>query len=369
MPVLYFKPKIPIAVFAIILLISFFMIMISGSISKKNSKEPITQPTQPLSSAPKKEPLIVKGSIPYWDQDNAFESFQKNVQAFDYINLFWYFLTNDGMIQKYAYANEDKNIIDFAHANNVKVMAVITNLPETEGATWDSKRVERVINNRVKREKHISDILTKLELLNFDGVNIDYEEVDPSQKDNFSLFIKELADALHKKRKRIAVSLHPDINTFQDWQALAEYSDQLSIMAYNEHWDESNAGPIASYNWVKKIIEYTQKLNLRSEKLFLGIPLYGYDWNKDDNSKAKGLTFSDVTLLIKDFDAKEKWDNNSRSPYFFYQDENGDRHEVWFENAKSFKEKIQLAKQAGFKGITFWRLGGEDPEIWNLSTK
>lgn len=348
--------KILISIFLVILLITFFVIM---SVKPVNN-----QLTRSLSPTPKKEPLVVKGSIPYWDQDNAFESFQKNVQSFNYVNLFWYFLTNDGMIQKYAYANEDKNIIDFANKNNVKVMAVITNLPEIEGTTWDSKRVERVINNRAKREKHISDILTKLELLNFNGVNIDYEEVDSSQKDNFSLFIKELADALHKKGKIVAVSLHPDINTFQDWQLLAEYSDQLSIMAYNEHWDESDAGPIASYNWVKKIIENTQKLNIPPGKLFLGIPLYGYDWNKDNDRKARGLTFNDAKQLIADFDVEEKWDNNSRSPYFFYKDGGGDRHEVWFENSMSVKEKIQLAKQAGFKGITFWRLGGEDPTAW-----
>lgn len=368
MPALFFKPKILISIFIIILLIAFFAIMMIGSINKKNPKEPINQPVQSSSPTPIKQQLIVKGSIPYWDQDNAFESFQKNVKDFNYINLFWYFLTNSGEIKKYEYANEDKDIIDFAHLNNVKTIAVITNLPEIEGSTWDSKRVERVIQDRTVREEHILDIADKLESLNFDGVNIDYEEVNSSQKENFTFFIKELADVLHKKGKIVAVSLHP-FPSFQDWQALAEYSDQLSIMAYNEHWDQSDAGPIASFGWVKKIIDYAQKLNIQSEKLFLGIPLYGYDWNKDNNDKAKGLTFADVERLLKDFYVEEKWDNNSRSPYFFYEDDNGDTHEVWFENARSIKEKIQLAKQAGFKGITFWRLGGEDPEIWNLPTK
>ena len=28
-------------------------------------------------------------------------------------------------------------------------------------------------------------------------------------------------------------------------------------------------------------------------------------------------------------------------------------------------EKIKLAESAGFGGVSFWRLGGEDPEIWD----
>ncbi|MDO8658248.1 MAG: glycosyl hydrolase family 18 protein [Candidatus Levybacteria bacterium] len=363
--------KIIISISIIILLITFFVIIVVRLINKENSNDLIAQPTQSFLPTPSKEQLAVKGSIPYWDQDNAFESFQKNVQAFNYINLFWYFLTNNGEIKKYDYAIEDQNLIAIAHANNVKVMAVITNLPEIEGSTWDSKRVENVIKNSTTRKKHILDITDKLESLNFDGVNIDYESLDSSQKDNFTFFIKELTSILHEKNKIVSVSLHPkregmkkneDIGAFQDWIALATVTDQLNIMAYGEHWDEGNAGPIASYNWVKNIIEYTQKLNLPPEKLFLGIPLYGYDWNKDNDDKAKGLTFIDVENLRKNYDTKEKWDNNFRSPYFFYDD--GDTHEVWFENARSINEKIQLAKQAGFKGITFWRLGGEDSAVW-----
>ena len=55
----------------------------------------------------------------------------------------------------------------------------------------------------------------------------------------------------------------------------------------------------------------------------------------------------------------EEFDDNSKSPFFTYDD-----HEVWFENARSILAKAQLARNAGFSGITFWRLGGEDPEVW-----
>lgn len=325
-------------------------------------------------SAATRKPLKIKSTIPYWDQNSAFSSFKENVNSFDYVNLFWYYIKSDGEIAMYEYALEDKSIIEFAHQNNIKVFAVITNLPEEEGTSWDSERVENVINDYSSRKKHIDDISEKLKSLDFDGVNIDYEEVNRSQKNKFTLFIGELSDALHKKGKTVSVSLHykaeesnEENGAFQDWKALSQSADQLTIMAYGKHWDEGNAGPVAPLDWVEKIIAYTQKLNLPQEKLFLGIPLYGYDWNKNDDEKAKGLTFYDVKNLLDNFGAEEKWDSQARSPYFYYENEG--THEVWFENAKSIEEKISLASKAKFGGVSFWRLGEEDPMIWDVLKK
>lgn len=318
-------------------------------------------------------PLQIKGSIPYWDQDNAFRSVEKNAASLDYINLFWYYLGADGDIKKYQYAKEDKNLISFAHENNIKVFAVLTNLPEKEDSSWDSKRVEKILNNTNLREKHINDILGKLESVNFDGITIDYESVKPSQRNQFSIFIEELASALNSKGQLVAVALHPKktpkdekngIGAFQDLQALAESADQLNIMAYGEHYDESEPGPIASMPWLEEIIGYAKSLKISPEKIYLGVPLYGYDWNKDNDEGAAGLTYVDVLNLAKKQSVKESWDKKSKSPYFTYE-EDGDNHEVWFENARSVSEKIKLAKDAGLAGITFWRFGGEDPSIWN----
>ena len=318
--------------------------------------------------------LQVKGSIPYWDQENAFKTVHENPQAFNYLNLFWYFLTDSGEIQKYQYAREDKEILAFAHSKDIKVFATITNLPENEGGGWDSKRVEKILNDFDLRKKHISDILGKLEQLNFDGIIIDYEEVNASQKDRFSEFIKELKLTLQTNDKLVAVALHPkknkadeksSIGAFQDWAALSRSADHLNIMAYGEHYDEGSSGPIASIPWLKEIISYSQSLKIPPEKIYLGVPIYGYDWNKDNQDAATGLTYIEVLNLQKKQSVQEKWDEKSKSPYFTYE-EDGDSHEVWFENAQSVEEKINLAKSSGLAGITFWRLGGEDPGIWEL---
>lgn len=350
-----------------IIIFTGILIVMAKLISNQQDTQETSQNPQPI----KNIPLKIKGSIPYWDQTRAFASFQENVEDFTYVNLFWYFLAKEGKIQKYDFAQENQQIISFAQSKNVKVFAVITNLPEQEGSTWDSKRVEEVLKNNSTQEKHIQDIVNQLESLNFDGVIIDYEEVHFSQRDKFSQFIKKLSESLHQKGKILAVALHPKTRTgsgngkFQDWEELVKHVDHLNIMAYGQHWDQSQPGPIAGLSWVKQIIEYTKSLRVPLDKFYLGIPLYGYDWNKNDDQEATGLTFLDVQELLIENNLKEGWDEKAKSPYLKYAVD-GDEHEVWFENANSVLEKINLAKEAGFQGISFWRLGGEDPKIWEI---
>src|SRR3989344_8513540 len=71
------------------------------------------------------KPVMIRGSIPYWEQEKAFLSFSQNAEKFDYISLYWYYLGADGTIKKYRGAREDQNIIKFAHDNNIKVGAII----------------------------------------------------------------------------------------------------------------------------------------------------------------------------------------------------------------------------------------------------
>ena len=359
------RTLLPILVSIIIVLLFIFKFITVNNPSLPQSPFPTLTPT------PRLEPLAVRTSIPYWDQRRAFSSFTQNVSVFKHLSLFWYFLDMEGTIQKYQYADEDKSIIDFARSNNVEVTAVITNLPETPRTSWDSSRVEDMLEVEEKRSAHIEDILNLLSNLDFDGVTIDYEEVNPDARNNFTFFISELASELHNQGKKLWIALHPKLGNssdhryaFQDWPALSKSADYLYIMAYGEHYDEGSPGPIASISWVKKIVEYTRKQNLPLNKFYLGIPLYGYDWQENEE-KATGLTYEQIENLRQDYGAMRLWDEDSQSPHFSYEDD-GHTHEVWYEDRASVAAKVALADRAGFAGVTFWRLGSEDPSVWQL---
>src|SRR4030067_1921240 len=118
----------------------------------------------PNNLVPKEEykrtkPLLIRGSIPYWEQEKAYLSFSQNAAKFDYISLYWYYLGKDGQVKKYRGAKEDQTIIKLAHDNNVKVGAIVTNLLDDEDLGWNSERVEMWIKNDQVIQEHTGAIV------------------------------------------------------------------------------------------------------------------------------------------------------------------------------------------------------------------
>lgn len=323
----------------------------------------------------------ILGWIPYWDQDNAFNSFKNNAEIFDYVSLFWYFLDSDGKLKLYTSAADNKNIINFTHQKGIKVLAVIANLPDyTEGGDWDSKRVRRIISSVESRRRHISEIMALIREYNFDGVDIDYEALKKTDRDNFTIFIKELSQALKTEGKSLGVAIHPKTSEdnskedngshAQDWQALYPYVDYMYFMLYSQHSLETEPGPNASVDWVDKVLDYAiNKIKVPREKLFFGIPFYGHEWMKTGKNQFEGLdsdvTFSQVESLSKTYNKPIEWDDESKTPYFVYT-KSGRQHIIWFENDESFKAKLSLAEKYQIYNFAFWHLGGEDPKNWEI---
>ncbi len=346
---------------------------------------PEQQPeTQPPQAANKDEaranPIVILGWIPYWDQAKAFASFKANVDLFNYISLFWYRLDSRGQLRPYSQTKEDENIIAFAHQNGVKVLAVIANLPDyAEGGDWDWQRVERVISSAEARRRHVADLAALAEGENFDGINIDYEALRRSQREDFTAFIRELADALHARGKILGVALHPKTGEFkpsedngspaQDWNAIAQYADHLYLMTYSQHSLASEPGPNASPAWMDRVLEYAVNVRkIPKEKLFMGIPFYGHEWVETRPGQWEGIdddvTFAHAAELAEQYGVPIQWDEDAMTPFSTFR-RRGRQHSVWFENKKSLESKLELRKKYQIPNIAFWRLGGEDPEVWN----
>jgi spore germination protein len=355
--------------------IGFLLVTIGFLLFRSDRVVDVGQPYAPTSTPKKISSLRVRGSVPYWDQEKAYESFSNHAYRFDSISLFWYYVTEDGDITLYEDAQEDISLIEYAHKQNVKVAAVLTNLPEEEGTTWDSERVETILENDQKQEEHIEELITKLKTMSFDGVAIDFEEVEEGYSQQFTQYIKNLTKAAHQENLFVGVALHPKHGfvtdkryEFQDWKALSAVADELYIMAYGEHWDGGEAGPIASIQWVEQILRYGKAQDVSLSKFYLGVPLYGYDWRENsDDEEATGLTYMQVQALIAKHEINPEYDRRVEAPNFDYET-NGFSHEVWYEDQQSVAQKVALAKEYGLGGVTFWRLGGEDQRIWATSS-
>lgn len=325
--------------------------------------------TMPVPSIP--PPARIMGWVPYWDQETAWESVLAHRDVVDTVGFFWYALLTDGSLGPYPYATLDRSLVTTAEQYGMKTLVVIANLPtENEHGDWDPERVQRVIATPTARQQHIADIVQLVDEYNFDGVNIDYEALRGNQRADFSQFIEELATALHQRHKILGISLaakaeedsprYSNGSEAQDWAYLAEHADQLYVMAYNEHWETSNPGAVASLPWATTIMSYAAS-QIPPDKLFAGMPLYGYDWG--ETPPAIGLTHQAVTKLMRRWQAKQQWDASAQSPFFTYQT-NNESHTVWFEDTPSLQAKLTAWQRLGVRNVALWRLGGEEEASW-----
>lgn len=314
--------------------------------------------------------------------DGSYDTVVNNSQQISMAVPFWFRLDQGGggniEFQNYGLntANIDEEavkIVKDMKSKNVKVLALIHNMLYDRGELSGSQLAHQILSNQNYRKNFINQCEQIMQKYGFDGVNIDIENVDTSDRDNYSNLIKELKETLGAKGYLITVSIPAKTfddsrNTYSypfDYKTIGKYADRVSIMTYDEHgaWAGSGAGPIASLPWQENVIKYAVT-QMPDDKILLGIPAYGFDWTE-------GKSWPKYSSYKMSMDTANKegitvqWHDLFKVPYFKYTDQTGNR-EVWFENARSFKEKLSLVYKYNLKGIAIWRLGMEDPEIWKV---
>lgn len=257
--------------------------------------------------------------------------------------------------------------ITYANSNSIKTLAMITN-------NFSGSVAQTLLESSVNRQNLINNILASIKANGYKGVNIDLEGIYYYDRSYFTTFMSELYNTLKPQGFTVTVDLPAKTydNTTDGWSGafdfaqIANYADQVVIMAYDEHYPGGTPGPIASIGWVQNVVNYSVTA-IPSSKILLGVAAYGYDWSSNGT---KAYSISQINSLASSNGAQILWDSVSESPYFNYTDSSGLSHTVWFENSTSVYYKLDLVNSANLSGIGIWRLGLEDSNYWTtIKTK
>lgn len=293
---------------------------------------------------------------------NAYDSLIQNSQYLTSIAPWSWGINSYGNLTEDADAAALAKVLSFAGNQQLQTYALIHNM---FNGNFDSKVASALLNNPVAKTKAINEIKTTLLNWGMSGINLDLENVASNDRQALNDFVAELSAALHEAGLTVTMAVpaktqdNPS-NNFSgayDYAELGKHVDQLVIMAYDQHYRSGSPGPIASVEWVESVIKYVIS-QVPAEKIVLGIPNYGYDWPK--SGVATALTYNQTMQLAASEGANIKWQSNDKVPYFNY----GQGHQVWFENRYSLKYKLELVNKYNLNGIALWRLGQEDPGIW-----
>ena len=307
----------------------------------------------------------------------SFQSFVDNTSSLTSLPLFLYRFDRDdpSSIEKFGEFtdNEIETLVSIAHRYNLMILPVVHNLLYESGGQEASRTVvQTMVATQQSRSRAINNIIALIDRFGFDGVNIDIEDVFQEDSTRLSQFYTELGDALHARGYYLSASVpsrirdFPPFNPFSDpfdYSAIGAAVDEFVVMLYNEHgWPGSGPGPVVSSGWMNKVISYTLT-KMPASKIVAAISVFGFDFNLATGRNTYA-TYEIAAGLAEKYNAEIIFDQDTLTPMFSYTDEQGDPHEVWFENSESIIAKMRLAWQQGISGVALWRLGMEDPGLW-----
>lgn len=220
------------------------------------------------------------------------------------------------------------------------------------------------------RAATLQNIVTLARTQGLAGINLDFEGLYPADRAAYSSFVADLATQLHAVPSKLVLSVPAKLadtanNTWTwpyDFASLGQSADFLQVMTYDQHFDRSAPGPVAGIDWMQNALKYAAAV-VPANKVLLGLPAYGYNWNRTTKTGVS-VAFKDMPTLLATTNAVPQWDAVSQSAHFNYVATDGSAHEVWYETVQGLQAKAQLANALGLGGVSVWVLGSEDGNFW-----
>ncbi|MDH7576928.1 MAG: glycosyl hydrolase family 18 protein [Bacillota bacterium] len=296
----------------------------------------------------------------YVNVPDARASFTRHLDKIDALVPFWFGVTIEGGLLDQS----DPEVEKMAKKHNIPILAIVHNYANPQlGAI-----IHDLLVNNFLRLRLIDSIARLLITRSFAGVNIDFEFVPPADRLYLNLFMSELYFRLVPRflvtisaPAKVADDPHHPFSGAFSYTVLGQYSHQVFILAYDEHF--TVPGPIASINFVRTVLNFALT-EIPRHKIKLGMAVYGYDWVAEGGFP-ETLSHAEAVERARRFGAPIIYDENAQESTYTYVVDNI-RHIVWFEDVRSFAVKLNLIRALGLPGFAAWRLGQEDPRIWEL---
>ncbi|UQZ47408.1 glycosyl hydrolase family 18 protein [Bacillus sp. PK3-037] len=265
--------------------------------------------------------------------------------------------------------------LTYAKKNKIKTWAVISNYNDAI-YDFDGNLANRVMTDKTARKRFTDQLISLAKKHHYYGVNIDFEAVKPKDRSAYSSFIQYVSQALKKKHIKTMVSVpaknadnkNDDWSWPYDYAKIGKYADYVQVMTYDEHGVWGEPGSVASTSWIKRSLQFSVK-KIKANKVIMGVPAYGYDWDLKDGSSSSAKEWNDIKPLIKKRKAKPAFNKKTGSMTFSYTDKKKHKHVVWYENEKTIETKSRLAKQYKIAGVSVYALGHESESFWKAIQK
>jgi spore germination protein len=321
-----------------------------------------------LTIPPKKKQNIEVNAFTYMLGEEAVPIINEVGDLLTYLAPFAYLVNEDGSLVPI----DDGPAVQESKAQNVIPMMSIVNFTTN---IKGENIAHKVLNDKAIVEKLQNNILTTMKTKGYKGINIDFEYVPPEDREAYNRFLADTVEKFHNNGFFVSTSLAPKISKDQkgllyeahDYNAHGKLADFVVLMTYEWGWRGGPPRAISPINEIEKVLDYAVTA-IPKEKILMGFQIYARDWKLPfvKGMTADTISSQDAMDLAYKHLAEIHYDYTAQSPYFHYTDEEGNPHEVWFEDARSAQAKFDAVKDYGLRGISYWGLGYPFPQNWVL---
>ncbi|MBV9331692.1 MAG: glycosyltransferase [Alphaproteobacteria bacterium] len=300
-------------------------------------------------------PLSI-GFYPNW-QESAFAALRHALPHLDWVIPTWLSLQGPDLKLNSAYSDHL-----YSYIRHTKPAVAI--VPVVQNATlgkWDGEGLARLLADEGRRNQLIGKLAGYVGAHKLQGITIDFEKLPSSAYPDLGVFLRTLYQTF-APRGWVVVVAAPFDDEEWPFASFARFSDYTLLMAYDQHDDSSPPGSIAGQSWYEETLDKRMKA-LNPARTLIAIGAYAYDWN---GGETDALSFQEAIIAAHDSEARIDFDDATNNPRFSYVEDNQVRHDVWFLDGVTAYNEIHAADAYQPAGYALWRLGSEDPTVWNV---
>jgi len=294
---------------------------------------------------------------------------RKTLPFLSTLTIFGYGFNDSGQL----IAPQDEPLL--AQAKKYGVAPVMLLCSITEDGNFSSERAGRLFREPKLQRTVLAQVVQVMRKKGYRGLDLDFEYVRPEDAQAFLEFIENAARVMHENGWFLHVDLAPKTSADQqgllyeahDYGAIGAVADTVLLMTYEWGYTYGPPRAIAPITEVQSVVEYA-KTEIPVEKILLGIPNYGYDWTLPfERGISQAVTIGNqyAVVVAGRYGSEIRYDKTEQSPFFNYRSARTN-HNVWFEDVRSIRAKLDVTAENGLLGVGYWNLMRPFMQNWSL---
>ena len=192
------------------------------------------------------------------------------------------------------------------------------------------------------------------------AVVMDFEGMTPRDLDQLLTVTKAVADSVRAHGVTTVVIAVPGADTAAYPAALLlQSADFIMPVLYDQHWATSPPGPVAAPDWVNRNLG-TRVAEVGAARIVAAFPLYGYRWRR--SAPAEVISYEDARRLTTMTNTPLTRDHASATLHAV----SPEGWEIFVSDRVLLETLVREARELGVTTFALWRLGLEDPAVWDI---